>query len=184
MQGALDGVRLYCVAAGLDYTLVASQEGELFSFGDGYLGCLGHGDGKSKVLPERVQSLSPARGEVVAHVAAGARYEPAMALTAQGQVFVWGGGDSGKRPREVRALRGTRIKHTSTGAFRAYAVSEGGQLFWWDIDGDADVATDPTPTRVESLAGIHVVSVHGGHTQALVVSHDGGVYGIESPRFT
>jgi alpha-tubulin suppressor-like RCC1 family protein len=38
VQGAVNWVRLRCVAAGSDHTLVASQEGELFSFGGGSCG--------------------------------------------------------------------------------------------------------------------------------------------------
>jgi alpha-tubulin suppressor-like RCC1 family protein len=62
VQGALDGVRLRCLAAGSSHTLVASEDGELLSFGGGESGCLGHGNQGSVVLPKFVQALSPARG--------------------------------------------------------------------------------------------------------------------------
>jgi hypothetical protein len=92
VQGALDGVRLRCVAAGYNYTLVASEEGELFSFGKGDQGLLGHGNDEYLHLPERVQALSLARGQVVKEVAAGTKC--AMALTTEGEVFIWGGEES------------------------------------------------------------------------------------------
>lgn len=129
--GVLDGVRLRCVAAGYEFTLVASQEGQLFSFGDGKHGSLGHGDTESSVLPRRVEALSPARGEVVKHLAAFEGYE-AMALTAQGRVFTWGSAGV-KRPRLMLALRETPIQHISVGGGRAYAVTAEGALFTWRI---------------------------------------------------
>jgi alpha-tubulin suppressor-like RCC1 family protein len=137
VQGAVDRVRLRCVAAGCNYTLVASQEGELFSFGNGKDGCLGHGNQDSFVLPERVQALSPARGQAVKEVAA--RDGCGMALTTRGGVFTWGGkAPSDWLPREVNAPHGVRMTHISVGYHHCAAVSEAGELFTWGGDDDSD----------------------------------------------
>jgi alpha-tubulin suppressor-like RCC1 family protein len=106
VQGKLDGVRLRSAAAGHDYTLVVSEDGELFSFGSGLTGCLGHGDDETQMIPELVQSLSPAHGHVVREVAS--TKKGAMALTADSKVFVWG--YNGKfLPQQVDGLDGIRV---------------------------------------------------------------------------
>jgi alpha-tubulin suppressor-like RCC1 family protein len=182
VQGALDGVRLRCVAAGKNYTLVATQAGELFYFGNGDDGCLGHGDEESVTLPERVQALSPARGEVVTEVSAGELY--AMALTTEGEVFVWGGRPADWIPRKPTALQGTRVAQISAGNIHTAAVSEAGELFTWGRDhasgclGDGDLRSRLCPelTRVEALAGTKIASVSAGDQLTLAVAQDGSVY--------
>jgi alpha-tubulin suppressor-like RCC1 family protein len=185
VQGALDGVRGRSAAAGFDYTLVATQEGELFSFGDGHCGCLGHSDytdgvdPEEVVLPKRVDALSPARGQVVKEVAAGQAC--GMALTTQGEVFVLR--ELGL-PQAVDALQGIRMAHISAGSVHLAAISEAGELFTWGYDlrsgclghGGSGRQSLAEPTRVETLVGIEIASVSAEDSQTVAVARDGTVY--------
>ena len=56
------------VAVGLHSLLVAPSTGELWSWGDGFSGQLGHGDMQDQPLPRRVEALAAER---VVRVAAG-----------------------------------------------------------------------------------------------------------------
>ena len=47
------------VACGLDFTLILTQKGEVFSCGSGAFGKLGHGDQENKFLPTKVRNWKP-----------------------------------------------------------------------------------------------------------------------------
>jgi E3 ubiquitin-protein ligase HERC2 len=61
------------------------ENGELFSWGSGDGGFLGHGDGQPEPSPKRVQAL---QGVQVRSVAAG--HSHALALAEDGLVYSWG----------------------------------------------------------------------------------------------
>ena len=44
------------VACGLDFTLILTRDGEVFSCGSGAFGKLGHGNQENKLLPTKVNS--------------------------------------------------------------------------------------------------------------------------------
>jgi hypothetical protein len=54
---ALRGVRVARLAAGQTHPLVVSEGGEVFSFGDGSHGALGHGNTESCWTPKRIEGL-------------------------------------------------------------------------------------------------------------------------------
>jgi hypothetical protein len=51
---ALEGQRVGSVAVRRHFTLVTTEAGAVFSFGDGRLGALGHGDYETRILPKQV----------------------------------------------------------------------------------------------------------------------------------
>jgi alpha-tubulin suppressor-like RCC1 family protein len=71
-----------------NYTMAITANGDLYTWGDsGYSGMLGHGAAyDSFTAPKKVESLS----KVVAIHAAGGH---AVALTADGKLYIWGGGN-------------------------------------------------------------------------------------------
>jgi alpha-tubulin suppressor-like RCC1 family protein len=188
VQGALDGVRVRSVAAGFEYTLVATQEGELFSFGEGWCGCLGHGDShgadyigdrEDVHLPQRVEALSPARGQAVREVAAG--QSCGMALTTQGEVFILDNFECG---RAEGALYGARVAHISAGTSHLAAVNDAGELFTWGSDyrsgclghGGSGWLQVAEPRRVKALVGTEIAGVSAEDSQTFAVARDGTVY--------
>ena len=50
--------RIVSVAAGERHCLALSREGEVYSWGDGTDGSLGHADGGERAVPSRIESLS------------------------------------------------------------------------------------------------------------------------------
>ena len=66
------------------YTVALSRNGEVFTWGCGGFGQLGHGDCKNRNKPTKVESLS---GEKIVKVACGGHHT--TALTATGKIFIW-----------------------------------------------------------------------------------------------
>lgn len=82
--------KIYCGAA---YSAVVSISGELFTWGKGSFGSLGHGASDDKLLPTQVQALV---GHSVVDVALGSGDSHSLCVTDEGIVFAWGDGDFGK----------------------------------------------------------------------------------------
>jgi alpha-tubulin suppressor-like RCC1 family protein len=134
-------------------------------------------------LPERVQALSPVRGQAVEEVAA--RQDCGMALTTQWEVFTWGGWPAPAWvPQATKALHEIRVARISAGTWHMAAISEAGELFTWGDDdgsgclghGDSSRHNCVEFTRVEALAGTNIASVSAGDNLTLAIAQDGTVY--------
>jgi alpha-tubulin suppressor-like RCC1 family protein len=88
---ALIGVKAKQVACGYRHTAVCTEDGEVFTFGSGYYGKLGHGDKEDKTSPALVKAL---QGKHITHVQCGLSHT--MALTSSGYVFTWGNRENGR----------------------------------------------------------------------------------------
>ena len=81
----LAGVRVVSVAAGFVYTIALTEAGQVFSWGMGESGCLGHGNQQGLHTPKLVEVLQAMR---VVGVAASVKYS--LARTDAGRLFQWG----------------------------------------------------------------------------------------------
>jgi alpha-tubulin suppressor-like RCC1 family protein len=79
------GVRVRRVFAGIDTAFAIGEAGELFSWGIGMSGLLGHGDEQDQPSPKRVEAV---RGVPVSSVAFGMFH--VLALAEDGLVYAWG----------------------------------------------------------------------------------------------
>lgn len=102
VMGPLEGIRISTVACGEWHTAVVSSNGQLFTYGDGTFGVLGHGNLQSCFQPKEVESL---KGLRVKSVACGPWHTAAIVeimidrfkgSAAGGKLFTWGDGDKGR----------------------------------------------------------------------------------------
>ncbi|XP_077250143.1 PH, RCC1 and FYVE domains-containing protein 1-like [Tasmannia lanceolata] len=106
VNGPLEGIRVSSIACGPWHTAVVTSGGQLFTFGDGTFGVLGHGDRTSVLLPREVESLKGLRSVRVAcgvwHTAAvvevmvGTSSSRSSSNCSSGKLFTWGDGDKGR----------------------------------------------------------------------------------------
>ncbi|CAN0863404.1 PH, RCC1 and FYVE domains-containing protein 1 [Linum grandiflorum] len=103
INGPLDGIPVSSVSCGPWHTAVVTSAGQLFTFGDGTFGVLGHGDRKSVSMPREVESLQGLRTMRVAcgvwHTAAIVEVMVGSSNTTSccsGKLFTWGDGDKGR----------------------------------------------------------------------------------------
>ena len=116
------------LAAGENHSLACMQTGEVWSWGYGQQGQLGHGEGKNEKTPRRI-SFFTQRNIAVTQVAAGWRHS--LALTTDSHVYSWGHGDKGQLgvgdtksslvPRVVEALLGKDVKQVGAGGSHSLA---------------------------------------------------------------
>nr|XP_010316559.1 PH, RCC1 and FYVE domains-containing protein 1 isoform X1 [Solanum lycopersicum] len=100
--GSLGGVKISYVACAEWHTAIVSTSGQLFTYGDGTFGVLGHGNLQSVAQPKEVESL---RGLWVKCVACGPWHTAAVVEVIVdrlkfnnpgGKLFTWGDGDKGR----------------------------------------------------------------------------------------
>ncbi|XP_031281795.1 PH, RCC1 and FYVE domains-containing protein 1 [Pistacia vera] len=100
--GPLDCVTISKVACGEWHTAIVSTSGQLFTYGDGTFGVLGHGNLQNVFQPKEVESL---RGLRVKSVACGPWHTAAIveimtdrykSVAIGGKLFTWGDGDKGR----------------------------------------------------------------------------------------
>ncbi|XP_042412359.1 PH, RCC1 and FYVE domains-containing protein 1-like [Zingiber officinale] len=102
VTGPLEGMRVSSVSCGPWHTAVVTSGGQLFTYGDGTFGVLGHGDRKSISIPKEVESLKDLRTVRVAcgiwHTAAIVEVMSGNSSSnfSSGKLFTWGDGDKGR----------------------------------------------------------------------------------------
>ncbi|OQR95198.1 hypothetical protein THRCLA_07992, partial [Thraustotheca clavata] len=79
------------VACGWDHSLAITRDGDVYSWGSGSNGKLGHGDEENRGIPTKIMAL---QGKGVRNVRAGC--EHTTAITNSGDMYTWGHSDSGR----------------------------------------------------------------------------------------
>ena len=187
---ALTGVKARGASAGRWHSIVVTEEGVVYSFGQSRAGQLGHGSADEEHSPRAVSELRHVR---IAAAAAGD--EHSLALATDGTVFAWGVNRNGqlgvghsggmqRLPRKIVALAGVRVRYVAAGGASSCAISATGMLFTWGdgqygILGHGDEAARHAPTVVVGIGRVVAVAVSHSHTTA--VTDDGGVYGWGDP---
>jgi RCC1 and BTB domain-containing protein len=177
---ALRGVGVRQIACGSGHTVVLTTDGEVFTWGRGDDGRLGHGDNGWKYVPRLSVSLA---GQVVVQVTCGSYHT--AAVTGNGDLYTWGGGMYGKlghgneaghsTPKRVEAFVGLVVSQIACGSRHTAVVTSTGALYTWGdkengVAGHGDTEGHQyTPKLLERLAGKRVVdlSACGFHTGCL-----------------
>ena len=134
---ALEATQVALVAAGSRHTCAVTAQGQLYSWGSGSFGRLGHGGEEHEFEPRLVEALQSVR---VAVVAAGDNHT--AAVDEHGALYTFGRGGYGRlglkdvgrgymelTPRPVEALASERVVHVAVGAYHTAAVTALGELF-------------------------------------------------------
>ncbi|XP_073306555.1 PH, RCC1 and FYVE domains-containing protein 1-like [Primulina huaijiensis] len=117
ISGPLDGRQVATVSCGPWHTALITTTGQMFTFGDGTFGALGHGNREKVMYPREIKSLSGLRTMAVAcgvwHTAAVVEVTVTQfcATVSSGKLFTWGDGDKnrlGHGDKEPR-LKPTRV---------------------------------------------------------------------------
>ena len=180
---ALAGQRVVAVSAGGDHSLALTADGAVWSWGWGRSGQLGHGNQQNQLQPKKVEALA---GQRVVTVSAGQYHS--LAITADGAVWSWGGGASGKLghgdeqrrllPKKVEVFAGQRVIVVSAGQQHSLALTADGAVWSWGYGeygrlGHGDYQHQLLPKKVEALAGQRVVAVSAGVYHSLARTADG-----------
>uniref|UniRef100_A0A8C4NJF8 HECT-type E3 ubiquitin transferase n=1 Tax=Eptatretus burgeri TaxID=7764 RepID=A0A8C4NJF8_EPTBU len=188
LSGRSFAQRVVHVACGSSYSAAVTADGELYTWGRGSYGRLGHGDSEDVETPMIVAAL---KGLRVIDVACGSGDAQTLAVTDDGQVWSWGDGDYGKlgrggsnsckTPFQVERLQGLGVIRTRCGSQFSAAITKDGHLYTWGKGnrwrlGHGTEDQVRFPRLVESLQDKHVVDVALGCTHCLALMDEGSIY--------
>ncbi|KAK8921044.1 Ultraviolet-B receptor UVR8 [Platanthera zijinensis] len=95
--GPLEGLQVSSVSCGTWHSALITSAGQLFTFGDGTFGTLGHGNRESVLYPREVESLIGLKAIAVScgvwHTAAVVEVIVTQSSASSGKLFTWGDGD-------------------------------------------------------------------------------------------
>ena len=176
---ALRGRPVRQVAACGFHTAALTEAGEIFTWGEGKFGRLGHGSERNELVPRMIEALA---GKRMRQVACGGFHS--AAITEAGDVHTWGGGEHGQlghgdkvnkhAPCRVEALQDECVLQVTCGWSHTVALSEDARVYTWGNGdhgklGHGDTLKVTTPRLVDALREQRVcrVASYNEHTAAL-----------------
>jgi alpha-tubulin suppressor-like RCC1 family protein len=176
------GVRVALVAAAGHHTACITAMGEVFSWGDGENGQLGHGNKEHQHTPKRVDALVRQRV-----VDLDCNSEITAVVTSAGQLFSWGEfawGEwlSSHTPKQVTFPGGALVRRVSCGFRFMAAVDTDGVLYTWGaaeyyrLGHGSEFEDEEAPRAVDALANQRVAAVSCGSTHTAAVTETGHLW--------
>ncbi|KAJ3669927.1 hypothetical protein LUZ60_010251 [Juncus effusus] len=191
---ALHGSYIKSITAGKFHSVAVGLNGELFTWGFGRGGRLGHPDfdihsGQAAVITPR--QVMVGLGSRKVKVVAAAKHHTVIA-TQNGEVFTWGSNREGQlgytsvdtqpTPRRVTWFK-LRIADVAAANKHSAAVAESGEVFTWGCNkegqlgyGTSNSASNYTPRLVEYLKGKVFRSVSAAKYHTVALTSDGEVF--------
>lgn len=201
----LGGRRITQVATGAfgsfgEVSLILSDDGTVFSFGDNYYGQLGLGThGNTVVSVATPIDTSNLDGRKITQIATGGQH--CLLLADDGTVFSFGSGGDGQTglgnfgyntvatPIVTTNLMGHKINQISAGAFNSLVLADDGSVFAFGSSaarqsGFPDTSARNVATAIDTtnLSGLAVTQVSAGFQHSLLIAalagdfnHDGVV---------
>lgn len=181
--------RVKAIAAAKHHTVVATEGGEVFTWGSNREGQLGYTSVDTQPIPRRVSSL---KSKIVAVAAAN---KHTAVISESGEVFTWGCNKKGQlgygtsnsasnyTPRVVEYLKGKVLKGVAAAKYHTIVLGADGEIFTW---GHRLV----TPRRVVIVRNLkkngstplkfhqrlHVVSIAAGMVHSMALTEDGAIF--------
>ena len=188
VQAHIGGLRVIGIACGARHSMCVTARGDVYTWGLGSSGQLGHGSQDSLNRPTLVQLLN---GQFVVAVDGGE--DNSAAVTDDGELFTWGAGEMGKLgqgqmtrmallPAKVGGeLSDKAVKQVSLGLGHTAAIVDQGSLYSWGAGwygrlGHNDQKNVYVPKRIASMVFKHFSSVSCGSYHTLAVTKDNQCY--------
>ncbi|XP_050204298.1 RCC1 domain-containing protein RUG3, mitochondrial [Mercurialis annua] len=185
----LDPVR--CLALGGVHSVALTSAGQVFTWGYGGFGALGHCVYHRELLPRLVQSISH---EKIHHIATSGTHT--AAITGSGELYTWGRDEGDGRlglgpergpneggglsiPSRVKALSAP-VSAVSCGGFFTMALTEEGQIWNWGANsnyelGRGDKLGGWKPQPIPSVEGVSFIQIASGGYHSLALTDEGKV---------
>lgn len=189
---SLTDKQVISASCGITYSAAISNNGELYTFGQGRFGKLGHGNSDDKMIPSLVAAL---KSHKIIDVSCGESHT--LCATDQGKVFVFGDADWGKLgvgptngsqvPLLIEGL--VSISNVYSGPHFSMALSADGlSIYSWGKCGRLghdNVNEDLyTPKKIEGLTGKKIEKVSVGSAHCLLLMSNGELFGFGKNDFS
>ncbi|KAM4617699.1 secretion-regulating guanine nucleotide exchange factor [Discoglossus pictus] len=189
---ALLNTRISKVGCGWDFTLILTENGQLFSCGSNSFSQLGIPQMEACTTPKRIEIFK----EKIVDVAAGLRH--ALAITESGRIFQWGSGMASqakrnscgkpiptfltaKQPCVVPGLENASGKKVTAGSYHSAALTDAGDLYIWGSNKYGQLLHKdlfvPEPQKIGShfFLGERIKGIWSGWTHLVAQTETGKV---------
>jgi len=183
---SLEGKNVKLISCGYFHSACVTDEGHIYTWGCGGFGRLGHGERQKRVKPKAVAALY---GRNMRAISAG--YQHTAAVTADGQVYTWGGNVHGQLghgnltneivPRALPMLEGQNVRMIACGAHHTAALTASAQVYTWGMNncgqlGHGDKVDSSAPKLLSALKSKPVAKVMCGYLHSAAILGDGKLY--------
>ncbi|XP_020088433.1 uncharacterized protein LOC109710332 isoform X2 [Ananas comosus] len=195
VAGPLEGVQVSSVSCGTWHTALITTAGQLYTFGDGTFGVLGHGNRETVLYPKEVESLKGLRTIAVScgvwHTAAVVEVIVTQSSTSSGKLFTWGDGDKYRlghgdkaprlKPTCVPSLIDYNFHKIACGHSLTIGLTTSGHLFTMGSSVYGQLGNTQADGKfpclvVDKLGGEAVAEVACGSYHVAVLTTTGEVY--------
>ena len=194
-----DNKKIIQVSIGTAHSLILTEDGKIYSFGDNSTGQLGLGNVLGKIVPTKIDSSHYGNKKIVQVIAGGAH---SFILTEGGEVYAFGNngfgrlglGDSNIRkfPTKIDSSHygDKKIVQVIAGGAHSFVVTEDNDIYAFGYNGNGqlglnDTTSRNTPTKLDSTnydnKTIAQITAGGYHT--LIRTTDGEVYAFGNNNF-
>ncbi|XP_057524912.1 uncharacterized protein LOC130804483 [Amaranthus tricolor] len=183
--------RVKAVAAAKHHTIIATESGEVFTWGSNREGQLGYASVDTQPTPRRVSSLK------VKILAVAAANKHSAAVSESGEVFTWGcnkegqlgygtsNSSSNNTPRLVEYLKGRFFTTVSASKYHTVVLGADGEVFTWGhrlvtprrvIVARNLKKNGSAPLKFYRRERLHVVSIAAGTVYSMALTDDGALF--------
>jgi len=184
----LESCCITSVECGHNFVVALTNSGDVYSWGSGAHGALGHGDDSDRDIPTRIAGFPEDTG--VTQIAVG--WQHCVAVTDMGKLFVWGCGSEGRlglgdrkdRFSPVLLEMDSCVSSVSAGYHHTIcAVAEIGAIYTWGGNwfgelglGDSLDRLSPVPIPLFSEPDIQIIRLCTGAFHSLAMSLQGHIF--------
>ncbi|XP_022978079.1 uncharacterized protein LOC111478166 isoform X2 [Cucurbita maxima] len=183
--------RVRAVAAAKHHTVIATEGGEVFTWGSNREGQLGYTSVDTQPTPRRVSSL---RSKIV-DVAAANKHT--AVVSESGEIFTWGCNREGQlgygtsnsasnyTPRVVEYLKGKVFVRVAAAKFHTICLGLDGEVYTWGhrlvtprrvVIARNLKKSGNTPLKFHRMKRLHVVNIAAGMIHSMALTDDGAVF--------
>lgn len=168
------------ISAGAKHSLIIKNDGDLYSFGLGWNGRLGHCDIKSREKPERIKGISEVRA-----ISAGGNHS--LVLLEDGSVYSFGANNEGQlglgdyddRSIPIKVELESPAKAVSAGNYYSLVLLESGEVCSFGYGGYGQLGhggnkTSAVPVKIDDFK--EVVTIAAGDSHSLILLKSGLLY--------
>ena len=188
VKAHVGGLRIVSVACGANHCMCVTARGDLYTWGLGTSGQLGHGSMDNMDTPNVIQLL---QGKNVVLAVGGE--DNSGCVTDTGDLYTWGAGEMGKLghgsgmtssllPRLIRGdLQDKNVKQLSLGLGHTAVIVNQGTLYSWGAGwfgrlGHGDTNNVYVPKKIELLVYKRFKTVSCGSYHTIAVTYDNECY--------
>lgn len=191
VTSGLGARKVKAIAAAKHHTVVATEGGDVFTWGSNREGQLGYTSVDTQPTPRRVSSL---RSKIVAVAAAN---KHTAVVSDSGEVFTWGCNKEGQlgygtsnsasnyTPRLIEYLKGKVFVGVVAAKYHTIVLGADGEVFTWGhrlvtprrvVIARNIKKMGNTQLKFHSKARLHVISIAAGMVHSLALTDDGALF--------